>query len=125
MNRKPIFSPIQTYYIVQQGGTGAAGHGQMDLYYYIAAGSEQAWAQLADLTQRVARERNLGDCAPVQLEFPRVSVPGEEEFLVHREEANWDVVALEGDRVLRLTYNGALDLSDWYDEIAAMLTPNS
>ena len=125
MKRNPIFSPIQTYYIVQQGGTGAAGYGQMDLYYYIAAGSEQAWAQLADLTQRVARERNFGDSAPDQLDFQRETVPGAEEFLVHREEANWDVVALEGDRVLRLTYNGALDLSDWYDEIAAMLTPNS
>ncbi len=125
MKRNPIFSPIQTYYIVQQGGTGAAGYGQMDLYYYIAAGSEQAWAQLADLTQRVARERNFGDSAPDQLDFQRETVPGAEEFLVHREEANWDVVALEGDRVLRLTYNGALDLSDWYGEIAAMLTPNS
>ena len=125
MKRNPIFSPIQTYYIVQQGGTGAAGYGQMDLYYYIAAGSEQAWAQLADLTQRVARERNFGDSAPDQLDFQREAVPGAEEFLVHREEANWDVVALEGDRVLRLTYNGALDLSDWYGEIAAMLTPNS
>ena len=123
MKRNPIFSPIQTYYIVQQGGTGAAGYGQMDLYYYIAAGSEQAWAQLADLTQRVARERNFGDSAPDQLDFQREAVPGAEEFLVHREEENWDVVALEGDRVLRLTYNGALDLSDWYDEIAAMLTP--
>lgn len=125
MKRNPIFSPIQTYYIVQQGGTGAAGYGQMDLYYYIAAGSEQAWAQLADLTQRVARERNFGDSAPDQLDFQRETVPGAEEFLVHREEANWDVVALEGDRVLRLTYNGALDLSEWYAEIAAMLTPNS
>ena len=125
MKRNPIFSPIQTYYIVQQGGTGAAGYGQMDLYYYIAAGSEQAWAQLADLTQRVARERNFGDSAPDQLDFQRETVPGAEEFLVHREEANWDVVALEGDRVLRLTYNGALDLSEWYGEIAAMLTPNS
>ena len=119
MKRNPIFSPIQTYYIVQQGGTGAAGYGQMDLYYYIAAGSEQAWAQLADLTQRVARERNFGDSAPDQLDFQRETVPGAEEFLVHREEANWDVVALEGDRVLRLTYNGALDLTEW----AAMLTP--
>ena len=125
MKRNPIFSPIQTYYIVQQGGTGAAGYGQMDLYYYIAAGSEQAWAQLADLTQRVARERNFGDSAPDQLDFQRETVPGAEEFLVHREEANWDVVALEGDRVLRLTYNGALDLTEWYAEIAAMLTPNS
>lgn len=125
MKRNPIFSPIQTYYIVQQGGTGAAGYGQMDLYYYIAAGSEQAWAQLADLTQRVARERNFGDSAPDQLDFQRETVPGAEEFLVHREEANWDVVALEGDRVLRLTYNGALDLTEWYGEIAAMLTPNS
>ena len=125
MKRNPIFSPIQTYYIVQQGGTGAAGYGQMDLYYYIAAGSEQAWAQLADLTQRVARERNFGDSAPDQLDFQRETVPGAEEFLVHREEANWDVVALEGDRVLRLTYNGALDLTDWYGESAAMLTPNS
>ncbi len=113
MKRNPIFSPIQTYYIVQQGGTGAAGYGQMDLYYYIAAGSEQAWAQLADLTQRVARERNFGDSAPDQLDFQRETVPGAEEFLVHREEANWDVVALEGDRVLRLTYNGALDLTEW------------
>ena len=125
MKRNPIFSPIQTYYIVQQGGTGAAGYGQMDLYYYIAAGSEYAWAQLADLTQRVARDRNFGDSAPDQLDFQREAVPGAEEFLVHREEENWDVVALEGDRVLRLTYNGALDLSDWYGEIAAMLTPNS
>ena len=33
------------------------------------------------------------------------------------------MVALEGDRVLRLTYNGALDLTEWYGEIAAMLTP--
>ena len=125
MKRNPIFSPIQTYYIVQQGGTGAAGYGQMDLYYYIAAGSEQAWAQLADLTQQITRDRNIGDSAPDQLDFQRETVPGAEEFLVHREEANWDVVALEGDRVLRLTYNGALDLSDWYGEIAAMLTPNS
>ena len=125
MKRNPIFSPIQTYYIVQQGGTGAAGYGQMDLYYYIAAGSEQAWAQLAYLTQRVARDRNFGDSAPDQLDFQREEVPGAEEFLVHREEANWDVVALEGNRVLRLTYNGALDLSEWYGEIAAMLTPNS
>ena len=123
MKRNPIFSPIQTYYIVQQGGTGAAGYGQMDLYYYIAAGSEYAWAQLADLTQQVARDRNFGDSAPDQLDFQREAVPGAEEFLVHREEENWDVVALEGDRVLRLTYNGALDLSDWYGEIAAMLTP--
>ena len=125
MKRNPIFSPIQTYYIVQQGGTGAAGHGQMDLYYYIAAGSEQAWAQLADLTQQITRDRNIGDSAPDQLDFQRETVPGAEEFLVHQEEEDWDVVALEGDRVLRLTYNGALDLSDWYGEIAAMLTPNS
>ena len=123
MKRNPIFSPIQTYYIVQQGGTGAAGYGQMDLYYYIAAGSEQAWAQLANLTQRVARERNFGDSAPDQLDFQRETVPGAEEFLVHREEANWDVVALEGDRVLALRYGGTLDLTEWYAEIAAMLTP--
>lgn len=125
MKRNPIFSPIQTYYIVQQGGTGAAGDGQMDLYYYIAAGSEQAWAQLADLTQQITRDRNIGDSAPDQLDFQRETVPGAEEFLVHQKEEDWDVVALEGDRVLRLTYNGALDLTDWYGEIAAMLTPNS
>ena len=35
----------------------------MDLYYYIAAGSEQAWAQLADLTQQITRDRNIGDSA--------------------------------------------------------------
>ena len=43
--------------------------------------------------------------------------------MVRREGENWDVVALEGDRVLALRYSGALDLTDWYGEIAAMLTP--
>ena len=44
-------------------------------------------------------------------------------FLVCPSEAIWEVLALEGNRVLRLTYNGALDLSEWFDDIAAMLTP--
>ena len=123
MKRNPIFSPIQTYYIVQQGGTGAAWYVQMDLYYYIAAGPEQAWAQLTYLTQRVARDRNFGDSAPDQLDFQRETVPGAEEFLVRRAGENWDVVALEGKRVLALRYSGALDLTDWYDEIADMITP--
>ena len=123
MKRNPVLSPIQTYYIVLQGGTGAAGYGQMDLYYYIAANSEQAWAQLAALTQQVVRARNYVDPAPRTQDFQRAEVPGAEEFLVRREGENWDVAALEGNRVLRLTYNGALDLSEWYEEIAAMLTP--
>ena len=125
MKRNPVLSPIQTYYIVLQGGTGAAGYGQMDLYYYIAANSEQAWAQLAALTQQVVRARNYVDPAPRTQDFQRAEVPGAEEFLflVCPSEAIWEVLALEGNRVLRLTYNGALDLSEWFDDIAAMLTP--
>ena len=36
---------------------------------------------------------------------------------------DWTVVARKGSRVLSLHYSGYLDLSEWYDEIAAMLTP--
>ena len=35
----------------------------------------------------------------------------------------WFVLAREGDRLLELRYDGTLDLSEWFDEIAAMLTP--
>ena len=42
-----------------------------------------------------------------------------------REGENWDVVALEGDRVLALRYGGTLDLTEWYGDIAAMLMPEA
>ena len=83
-----------------------------------------AWELLADLVQDLqSPDGDLLSYLPDQLPFQRETVPGAEEFLVRREGENWDVVALEGDRVLALRYSGALDLTDWYDEIAAMLTP--
>ena len=117
---------VQMWYDVSQAGYGTSGDSSMDLNYFVSDDAQATWELLAGLVQDLqSPDGDLLSYLPDQLPFQRETVPGAEEFLVHQEEEDWDVVALEGDRVLRLTYNGALDLSDWYGEIAAMLTPNS
>ena len=67
------------------------------------------------------------------LSIPRVSVdrsPGTEAFWYYAVGLDpaenvapaWFVLARKGDRLLELRYDGTLDLSEWFDEIAAMLT---
>ena len=98
----------------------------METDYYLTEGPQAAWELLAGLVQDLqSPDGDLLSYLPDSLPFQRETVPGAEEFLVRREGENWDVVALEGDRVLALRYSGALDLTDWYDEIAAMLMPEA
>ena len=112
------------WYDVSQAGYGTSGDSSMDLNYFVSDDAQAAWELLAGLVQDLqSPDGDLLSYLPDQLPFQRETVPGAEEFLVRRAGENWDVVALEGDRVLALRYSGALDLTDWYDEIAAMLTP--
>ena len=115
---------VQMWYDVSQAGYGTSGDSSMDLNYFVSDDAQAAWELLAGLVQDLqSPDGDLLSYLPDSLPFQRETVPGAEEFLVRREGENWDVVALEGDRVLALRYSGALDLTDWYDEIAAMLTP--
>ena len=115
---------VQMWYDVSQAGYGTSGDSSMDLNYFVSDDAQAAWELLAGLVQDLqSPDGDLLSYLPDQLPFQRETVPGTEEFLVRRAGENWDVVALEGDRVLALRYSGALDLTDWYDEIAAMLTP--
>lgn len=115
---------VQMWYDVSQAGYGTSGDSSMDLNYFVSDDAQAAWELLAGLVQDLqSPDGDLLSYLPDQLPFQRETVPSAEEFLVRRAGENWDVVALEGDRVLALRYSGALDLTDWYDEIAAMLTP--
>ena len=115
---------VQMWYDVSQAGYGTSGDSSMDLNYFVSDDAQAAWELLAGLVQDLqSSDGDLLSYLPDQLPFQRETVPGAEEFLVRRAGENWDVVALEGKRVLALRYSGALDLTDWYDEIAAMLTP--
>ena len=115
---------VQMWYDVSQAGYGTSGDSSMDLNYFVSDDAQAAWELLAGLVQDLqSPDGDLLSYLPDSLPFQRETVPGAEEFLVRREGENWDVVALEGDRVLALRYSGALDLTDWYGEIAAMLTP--
>ena len=115
---------VQMWYDVSQTGYGTSGDSSMDLNYFVSDDAQAAWELLAGLVQDLqSPDGDLLSYLPDQLPFQRETVPSAEEFLVRRAGENWDVVALEGDRVLALRYSGALDLTDWYDEIAAMLTP--
>ena len=115
---------VQMWYDVSQAGYGTSGDSSMDLNYFVSDDAQAAWELLAGLVQDLqSPDGDLLSYLPDSLPFQRETVPGAEEFLLRREGENWDVVALEGDRVLALRYSGALDLTDWYGEIAAMLTP--
>ena len=115
---------VQMWYDVSQAGYGTSGDSSMDLNYFVSDDAQAAWELLAGLVQDLqSPDGDLLSYLPDFLPFQRETVPGAEEFLVRREGENWDVVALEGDRVLALRYSGALDLTDWYGEITAMLTP--
>ena len=115
---------VQTWYRVRQAGWGSSGDSDMELNYYIAGDPQAAWELLTGLVQDLqSPDGELISYLPDQLPFQRETVPGAEEFLVRREGENWDVAALEGDRVLVLRYGGTLDLTEWYGDIAAMLTP--
>ena len=47
---------------------------------------------------------------------------GADRFSFRQEGQDWLVLAQADGRALRLEYEGSLDLTDWFDEIADMLT---
>ena len=117
---------VQMWYDVSQAGYGTSGDSSMDLNYFVSDDAQAAWELLAGLVQDLqSPDGDLLSYLPDSLPFQRETVPGAEEFLVRREGENWDVAALEGDRVLALRYGGTLDLTEWYGDIAAMLMPEA
>ena len=112
--------PIPTWYTISQDGTGNSGTSSLSISYYLARDSEAAQA-------RLERERTSSQYHEYQL----IEVPGTEAFWYYAVGLDpaenvapaWFVLARKGDRLLELRYDGTLDLSEWFDEIAAMLTP--
>ena len=112
--------PIPTWYTISQDGTGNSGTSSLSITYYLARDGEAAQA-------RLERERTSSE----HYDYQPIEVPGAEEFwydAVGLDPAEnvapaWFVLARKGDRLLELRYDGSLDLSRWFDDIAAMLTP--
>ena len=112
--------PIPTWYTISQDGTGNSGTSSLSISYYLARDDEAAQA-------RLERERTSSE----HYDYQPIEVPGAEEFwcdsvgLTPEEDVSpaWFVLARKGDRLLELRYDGTLDLSEWFDDIAAMLTP--
>lgn len=116
---------------VDQAGTGSSGNSQLDLNYYFSQNDQAAQRQLesllADRSASIQADRYDSGS------FQEAEVPGADAFWVHTVgldleddiEPYWEVLARKGNRVLYLEYRGYLDLSEWYGEIAAMLTPET
>ena len=118
------FSRTLVCYHVNQGGSGTSGESSLDLYYYLARSGHGAKDQLDALQEYATSGKDL-TALPAGLPFQRADIPGAEEFLYRREDTQWEVLARREDRVLSLTYDGNLDLEDWFGDIATMLTPTS
>ena len=55
----------------------------------------------------------------------RAAVPGAEAFRFRQDGIHWEVLAQKDRRALFLSYNGSRDLSQWFPQIAQMLTQTS
>ena len=55
----------------------------------------------------------------------RAAVPGAEAFRFRQDGIHWEVLAQKDRRALLLSYDGSRDLSQWFPQIAQMLTQTS
>ena len=120
------FGQLEPHYQANQNGSGTSGDSSLDLDYYVADTAQATAGLLADLEQSVLHpEDPLTAKLPDTLPFQEESVPGAEIFRVRREGEYWEVLAQTGTRALFLEYSGSLDLTLWYEDIAAMLIPSA
>ena len=121
LQRIPPPAPVHTHYHIDEAGSGTSGSSHLVLDYYVAWTRRGAEGQQSKLERYFTGERYYS--FPAGIPFQRADIPGAEEFLYRREGTQWEVLARREDRVLSLTYDGNLDLEDWFGDIAAMLTP--
>ena len=125
ISTRPV-QEIEAIYVIDQTGSGSSGASSMDLCYFPTDGPQTAQTLLSLLAQtQQDPEDQLTSKLPADLPYQTETVSGAEEFLVRRQGEDWEVLAQAEGRVLLLQYSGALDLTDWYEEIAAMLTPRA
>lgn len=124
IHRYGLLSPVRTWYHIDQAGSGNLGYGELDLDYYIAQTSQAAQERLALLEEQIVGDGSSSSLSS-SLVFQPEAVPEAEQFLIRRGGETWEILAQKDRRFFYLAYDGPVDLTGWYGEIAAMLTPNS
>ena len=115
-------SLVRTRYFIDQSGSGARGRASMEVHYFIDPTARSAQSLLEELEQAVLSEDGYYSQLPASLPFQSAAVPGAEAFRFRRDGIHWEILAQKDRRALLLSYEGSRDLSQWFPQIAQMLT---
>lgn len=113
ITRSPLFTDADSYYSINQEGSGTSGDSSMDILYYIFPDLSGAQEKLENWSEDL-KEQGLA--------MAEVEGTGADHFSFRQEGQDWLVLARADGRALRLEYEGSLDLKNWFGEIADMLT---
>ncbi|MBS6532257.1 MAG: hypothetical protein KH338_01330 [Oscillospiraceae bacterium] len=118
-------SPVQTRYFIDQSGSGARGRASMEIHYFIDPTARSAQSLLEELEQAALTGDSYYSQLPASLPFQNTAVPGADSFRFRRDGIHWEILAQKDRRALLLSYEGSRDLSQWFPQIAQMLTQTS
>ncbi|MBS6371704.1 MAG: DUF2812 domain-containing protein [Lawsonibacter sp.] len=118
-------APMQAAYRIEQSGSGTRGNAAMMIAYHTELTVHSAQGRLERMEQAALSGDGYYSQLPASLPFQSAAVPGAEAFRFRQDGIHWEVLAQKDRRALFLSYNGSRDLSQWFPQIAQMLTQTS
>lgn len=118
-------APMQAAYRIEQSGSGTRGNAAMMIAYHTELTVHSAQGRLERMEQAALSGDGYYSQLPASLPFQSAAVPGAEAFRFRQDGILGRFWPRRTGAPLFLSYNGSRDLSQWFPQIAQMLTQTS